>query len=48
MNRVPALWTAAHSPRRPAAVRAAARQLLRLRCFLRTLALADHTPFGGY
>ncbi|MFI5664977.1 hypothetical protein [Streptomyces sp. NPDC051684] len=48
MNHVPALWTAAHSPRRSAPVRAAARQLLRLRCFLRELALAEHTPFGGY
>ncbi|MET8468715.1 hypothetical protein ABZY90_30500 [Streptomyces sp. NPDC006422] len=48
MNRVPALWTAAYSPRHPSPLRAAARQLLRLRCFLRALALADHTPGGGY
>lgn len=48
MNRVPALWAAAYSPRRSAPVRAVARQLVRLRCLLRALALADHTYFGGY
>ncbi|GAA1987447.1 hypothetical protein [Kitasatospora viridis] len=47
MDHVPALWTAAYAPRRPAAVRALARQLVRLRCFVRALAVADHLPFGG-
>ncbi|MFD7992895.1 hypothetical protein [Streptomyces mexicanus] len=48
MDHVPVLWTAAYAPRRPAALRFAARQLLRARCCLRALALADHTPLGGY
>ncbi|MFJ9123595.1 hypothetical protein ACIRJS_05900 [Streptomyces sp. NPDC102340] len=48
MNRVPALWATAYSPRRSAPARAVARQLVRLRCLLRALALADHTYFGGY
>jgi hypothetical protein len=48
MNHVPTLWTAAYAPHRSALVRAVARQLVRLRCFMRALALADHTPFGGY
>ncbi|GGM01353.1 hypothetical protein GCM10010129_51140 [Streptomyces fumigatiscleroticus] len=48
MDHVPALWTAAHAPRRPPAVRLVARQLLRVRCFLRALALADHHFTGGY
>jgi hypothetical protein len=48
MDHVPVLWTAAYAPRRPAAFRFAARQHRRARCFLRALALADHTPSGGY
>ena len=48
MNHVPAWWAAAHAPHQPAPVRIAARQLIRLRCFMRALAQADHTPFGGY
>ncbi|MFB7714254.1 hypothetical protein [Streptomyces sp. NPDC056105] len=48
MDHVPTLWTAAYASHRPAAVRTVARQLVRLRCFVRALALTDHTPFGGY
>ncbi|GAA3187529.1 hypothetical protein GCM10010451_41220 [Streptomyces virens] len=48
MDLVPALWTSAHAPDAPAARRLVARTLLRLRDFLRTLALTDHTPSGGY
>lgn len=48
MDLVPALWTTAYAPSSPTALRLAARQLLRLRCFLRRLALTDHTPTGGY
>ncbi|MEV8596662.1 hypothetical protein ACIHFC_15915 [Streptomyces sp. NPDC052013] len=48
MDLVPTLWTTAYAPDRPTALRLAARQLLRLRCFLRRLALTDHTPAGGY
>ncbi|MEV0323185.1 hypothetical protein ACIBKX_30855 [Streptomyces sp. NPDC050658] len=48
MNHVPVLWTAAYSSDRPAPVRFVARRLVRLRGFIRALALADHTPFGGY
>ncbi|MCX4785713.1 MULTISPECIES: hypothetical protein [unclassified Streptomyces] len=46
--RVPALWAVAYGPRHTAAVRLAARCLLRVRAFVRELALADHVPFGGY
>ncbi|MFE4867314.1 hypothetical protein [Streptomyces sp. NPDC056682] len=48
MNHVPVLWTAVYGPHRPAPVRIVARQLVHLHCFIRALALADHTPFGGY
>ncbi|MEV5612954.1 hypothetical protein [Streptomyces sp. NPDC052225] len=48
MDHVPALWTAAYAPRRPRPLRAAYRQLLYVRCFLRRLALADHDIGGGY
>ncbi|MGY3063407.1 hypothetical protein ACVWZD_007705 [Streptomyces sp. TE3672] len=45
---VPALWTAAYGPHHSPAVRFAARCLLRVRAFVRELALADHVGFGGY
>ncbi|MEU6015896.1 hypothetical protein ABZ826_18100 [Streptomyces sp. NPDC047515] len=45
---VPALWAAAYGARHGPAVRLAARCLLRVRGFVRDLALADHVPFGGY
>ncbi|MFJ6014150.1 hypothetical protein [Streptomyces sp. NPDC092952] len=45
---VPVLWTAAHGPHHPAAVRLFARCLLRVRAFARELALADHAGSGGY
>ncbi|MCX4868072.1 hypothetical protein OHU11_34040 [Streptomyces sp. NBC_00257] len=45
---VPALWTAAYGPHHSPAVRFAARCLLRVRAFVRELALADHAGFGGY
>ncbi|MFF2008727.1 hypothetical protein ACFVWY_06570 [Streptomyces sp. NPDC058195] len=45
---VPALWTAAYGPHRPAAVRLFARCLLRVRAFARELALVDHVGSGGY
>lgn len=48
MDLVPALWTTAYAPDAPTARRLVARRLLRLRDFLRTLALTDHTPSGGY
>ncbi|MEU5226184.1 hypothetical protein AB0G55_26625 [Streptomyces toyocaensis] len=48
MDLVPALWTTAYSPHAPTARRLLARRLLRLRDALRALALADHTPSGGY
>ncbi|MEV1022627.1 hypothetical protein [Streptomyces sp. NPDC050264] len=48
MDHVPLLWTSSHAPRIPAAVRLASRQLLRVRCFLRRLALMDHVGGGGY
>ncbi|WP_338694822.1 hypothetical protein V2W30_08035 [Streptomyces sp. Q6] len=48
MDHVPVLWTAAYAPHHPRLLRAASRGLLRLRCFLRRLALADHTIGGGY
>ncbi|CAL9409143.1 hypothetical protein SUDANB15_01606 [Streptomyces sp. enrichment culture] len=48
MDLVPALWTTAYAPNAPAARRIVARGLLRLRDFLHALALADHTPSGGY
>ncbi|WP_353941590.1 hypothetical protein ABII15_08095 [Streptomyces sp. HUAS MG91] len=48
MDHVPALWTSAYAPRVPAAVRLLSRGALRVRCFLRRLALADHTAGGGY
>lgn len=43
-----ALWTTAYSPHAPTAPRLLARRLLRVRDFLRALALTDHTPSGGY
>ncbi|MGW8885587.1 hypothetical protein [Streptomyces sp. NPDC055749] len=46
MAHVPALWNAAYGSHHAAAVRLCARLLLRLRAFLRELALADHQPFG--
>ncbi|MFJ8851083.1 hypothetical protein [Streptomyces sp. NPDC102437] len=45
---VPALWTAAYGPHHAPAVRLAARYLLRIRAFVRDLALADHVGSGGY
>ncbi|MCQ4208972.1 MULTISPECIES: hypothetical protein [Streptomyces] len=48
MDHVPVLWTAAYAPRVSPAVRTASRQLLRVRCFLRRLALLDHAGGGGY
>lgn len=48
MDHVPGLWTAAYAPSRPPLSRALARQLLRVRCFARRLALLDHTGGGGY
>ncbi|MEU7577487.1 hypothetical protein AB0B50_07780 [Streptomyces sp. NPDC041068] len=48
MDRLPALWAAAYAPGRSRPVRFTARQLLRVRRFVRALALADHTPSGGY
>ncbi|WP_199791099.1 MULTISPECIES: hypothetical protein [unclassified Streptomyces] len=48
MDHVPVLWTTSYAPRVPAAVRALSRQLLRVRCFLRRVALMDHVGGGGY
>ncbi|QKV99609.1 hypothetical protein [Streptomyces sp. NA02536] len=48
MDLLPALWTTAYAPDAPAVPRLLARRLLRLCEFLRALALADHTPSGGY
>ncbi|MFI0240786.1 hypothetical protein [Streptomyces sp. NPDC016845] len=48
MDRVPLLWTTSYAPTVPLVVRMASRRLLRLRCFLRELALMDHTGAGGY
>ncbi|WP_328909270.1 hypothetical protein OG230_07110 [Streptomyces sp. NBC_00234] len=48
MTHVPALWNAAYGPHHARAVRLGARLLLRLRAFLRELALADHESSGGY
>ncbi|MEU7473190.1 hypothetical protein AB0A94_32540 [Streptomyces sp. NPDC044984] len=48
MDLVPAPWPTAHSPHAPTARRLLARRLLRVRDFLRALALTDHTPSGGY
>ncbi|WP_164555751.1 MULTISPECIES: hypothetical protein [unclassified Streptomyces] len=48
MDLIPVLWTTAYSPHAPTVPRLLARRLLRLRDFLRALALTDHTPFGGY
>jgi hypothetical protein len=48
MDFIPALWTTAYSPDAPTTARLLAHRLLRLRDFLRALALTDHTPFGGY
>ncbi|NJP52480.1 hypothetical protein HCJ93_21070 [Streptomyces sp. SBST2-5] len=48
MDLVPSLWTTAYAPSSPTALRLAARQLLRLRCLLRRLALTDHTPWAGF
>lgn len=45
---VPALWTAAYGTHHAPAVRLAARCLLRVRAFVRELALADHVGSGGY
>lgn len=45
---VPVLWTVAHGPHRPVAVRVLARCLLRVRAFARELALTDHVGSGGY
>ncbi|MEU1349450.1 hypothetical protein ACFYPA_32125 [Streptomyces sp. NPDC005775] len=47
-TRVPALWNVAYGRHRPRAVRILARGLLRVRAFVRELALADHVPYGGY
>ncbi|MEE1771224.1 hypothetical protein PUR34_24560 [Streptomyces sp. JV185] len=45
---VPALWAAAYGPHHAPAVRLGARCLLRVRAFVRELALADHVGSGGY
>lgn len=47
-TRVPALWNVAYGPHRHRTVRVLARYLLRVRAFVRELALADHAPYGGY
>ncbi|MEU1469720.1 hypothetical protein ABZ434_16005 [Streptomyces sp. NPDC005761] len=47
-TRVPALWAVAYGPHRLVPVRILARCLLRVRAFVRELALADHVPYGGY
>lgn len=48
MTNLPVLWSAAYGSNRSPSVRSLARRLLRVRAFLRELALADHHWSGGY
>ncbi|MET9447349.1 hypothetical protein [Streptomyces cinerochromogenes] len=45
MTRIPPLWRAAYGRQASAPLRLLARTAVRLRDFVRALALADHRPF---